>query len=76
MKQRRATAASSTRSWPKRAALERSLGAHDRARMSDYMDNVREIERRIQKAEEHSSADIELPEQPIGVPATFAEHAT
>jgi hypothetical protein len=55
--------------------LERSLGAHDRTRMADYMDTVREVERRIQKAEENNAADVELPERPIGVPAAFAEHA-
>jgi hypothetical protein len=55
--------------------LERSLGSPDRARMADYMDTVREVERRIQKAEENNAADIALPERPIGVPATFAEHA-
>jgi hypothetical protein len=56
--------------------LERSLGAHDRARIADYMDTVREVERRIQRAEENTAADVELPDRPIGVPAAFADHAS
>jgi hypothetical protein len=56
--------------------LERDLGPSDRARLSDYTENVREIERRIQKAEEHnqSSPVAELPAAPVGVPDTWEEH--
>ncbi len=56
-------------------ALERHLPAHDRTRVSDYLDTVREIERRIQKTEQTNAADIALPDKPLGVPATFKEHA-
>src|SRR5207249_9253343 len=48
----------------------------DRARLSDYLDNVREIERRIQKVEAYNSSGEprDLPGAPIGVPDSFSEH--
>src|SRR5579863_771666 len=52
--------------------LQRGLGARDRARLTDYLDNVREIERRIQRAESHKS-DTTL-DAPVGVPELFDEH--
>jgi hypothetical protein len=59
------------------ARLQRELGTADRARLGDYMDNVREIERRIQKIEafNRSGEPRELPGAPIGVPDSFSEHA-
>jgi len=54
--------------------LERGLGARDRARLGDYLANVREIERRIQQAEAHNSANVRTPDAPIGVPDSFEEH--
>src|SRR5215471_15059096 len=54
--------------------LQRSLGMQDRATVSDYLENVREIERRIQKAEKQVSADITLPEEPAGVPFAYEQH--
>jgi hypothetical protein len=58
------------------ARLSRDLGPADRARLADYLEDVREIERRIQKTEAHnqSGEPRELPEAPIGVPDSFAEH--
>ena len=56
-------------------ALERGLGARDRARVSDYLDNVREIERRIQKTEEHNRTETVNLDAPVGVPDSFEEHA-
>jgi Protein of unknown function (DUF1552) len=56
--------------------LKTGLPSHDRARMDEYLDNVREIERRIQKAEKQTSASPEaIPEAPIGVPDSFDDHA-
>ena len=54
----------------------KDLGTADRARLSDYLENVREIERRIQKVEAYnrSGEPRELPDAPIGVPDSFAEH--
>ena len=56
--------------------LKKDLGAADRARLSDYLDDVREIERRIQKVEAFNSSgeQRELPGAPIGVPDSFSEH--
>jgi len=59
------------------ADLNRTLKASDRVRMEQYLENIREIERRIQRIEEHnlSGAARELPEAPAGVPDSFSEHA-
>jgi hypothetical protein len=56
------------------ASLQRDLGASDRAKLTEYLDDVREIERRIQKAEQQVPADLKLPEAPVGVPESFDEH--
>ena len=47
-------------------ALQRNLGASDRAVLSEYLDTVREIERRIEKAEQRDLSGVTLPEAPIG----------
>ena len=56
--------------------LQNKLGPDDRTRVGQYLDTVREVERRIQKAEA-ATADNELPDldRPVGVPASYAEHA-
>jgi hypothetical protein len=56
--------------------LTKDLGAADRARLNDYLDDVREIERRIQKVEAYNTSgeQRELPGAPIGVPDSFSEH--
>jgi hypothetical protein len=56
--------------------LKGTLGAADQARLADYLDDVREIERRIQKVEaQNSSGDQRtLPGAPIGVPDSYDEH--
>ncbi len=56
--------------------LRRDLGTTDRARLSDYLENVREIERRIQRVEARNASgeQREMPEAPIGVPDSFEEH--
>jgi hypothetical protein len=56
--------------------LNKNLGAADRARLSDYLDDVREIERRIQQVEAANSTGEprELPGAPVGVPDSFEEH--
>jgi len=58
------------------AHMRRSLGASDRERMEQYLDNIREIERRIQAIEaQNSSGEVrELPGAPAGVPDSFEEH--
>jgi hypothetical protein len=56
------------------ASIQRELPASDRTRLSEYLDDVREIERRIQKAQNQVPADLKLPEAPVGVPESFDEH--
>jgi hypothetical protein len=58
------------------ARLKTKLGPGDRARVTQYLDTVREVERRIQKAEAEAS-DSRLPDldRPMGVPAAYADHA-
>ena len=58
------------------ATLQRGLGPSDRGRLHDYLDDVREIERRIQRIEAYNSSGAarELPAAPIGVPDSFEEH--
>jgi hypothetical protein len=56
--------------------LQNTLGADDRARVGQYLETIREVERRIQKAEA-GTADDQLPDldRPAGVPAAYADHA-
>ncbi|HUQ81040.1 MAG TPA: DUF1552 domain-containing protein [Gemmatimonadaceae bacterium] len=58
------------------SSLKRDLGATDRQRLDKYLQDIRELERRIQAVEaRNSSGDPrELPEAPLGVPDSFAEH--
>jgi hypothetical protein len=56
------------------ASLQRGLGARDRGRLNEYLDHVREIEARIQRAEHQATTEIKVPEAPVGVPASFEEH--
>jgi hypothetical protein len=56
------------------ASLQKDLPPGDRRRLTQYLEDVREIERRIQRAEASSRADLTLPEVPAGVPTTFQEH--
>jgi Protein of unknown function (DUF1552) len=57
------------------ADLKATLVPADRGRLDDYLDDVREIERRIQRVEAHNSTEQrELPDAPIGVPDSFEEH--
>ncbi len=58
------------------SSLKRDLGATDRRRVEQYLENVRELERRIQQVEEKNKSGDEraLPEAPSGVPDSFAEH--
>jgi hypothetical protein len=55
--------------------LKKGLGPSDRNRLDDYLEDVREIERRIQKAEQSNAAQgISLPSAPVGVPDSWVEH--
>jgi hypothetical protein len=56
--------------------LRNTLGPADRARLNDYLEDIREIERRIQRVEAQNSTGEprELPGAPVGVPDSFEEH--
>ena len=54
--------------------LMQQLAADDRARISEYLDGMRDVERRIQLAEKQSSREIPSVERPAGVPQKFADH--
>lgn len=56
------------------ASLQKELPAADRTRLNEYLEDIREIERRIQKAEKATPADLKLPDAPVGVPESFDEH--
>ena len=56
--------------------LQKTLGVGDRAKLTQYLEAIREIERRIQKAEEQSAMELPTFERPTGgIPDTFSEHA-
>ncbi len=58
------------------ARLNKQLGAADRLRLSAYLEEVREIERRIQRVEARNASGEprDLPDAPIGVPDSFSDH--
>jgi hypothetical protein len=58
------------------ARLKRELGPSDRTKVDSYLDSLREVERRIQKAEADAAGAV-LPDmdRPLGVPAAYADHA-
>ena len=58
------------------ARLKRAVGATDRARVDQYLNSIREVERQIERAEA-GAVDNPLPDvdRPVGVPAAFADHA-
>jgi uncharacterized protein DUF1552 len=58
------------------ASLERGLGARDRVRLDEYLEHVREIEGRIQRAEHQVTSEVTVPNAPIGIPESWEEHAT
>src|SRR5262249_42347487 len=57
------------------ARLEKDLGPSDRGKLAEYMDAVRDVERRIQIAEEQSSRELPTMERPDGIPASYEEYA-
>jgi hypothetical protein len=58
----------------KLSGIKNELGSGDRGKVDEYAESIRDVERRIQKAEEQS--DVELPtfEQPQGIPPLFEDH--
>ena len=54
--------------------LQKKLGPHDKNTMKDYLESVREIERRIQKAETQQVVDVTVPPTPAGIPYSYEDH--
>jgi len=54
--------------------MMRNVGPEDRARLNEYLDGMRDVERRIQLAEQQSTRELPLMERPTGVPREFVEH--
>ncbi|MGH9239575.1 MAG: DUF1552 domain-containing protein [Vicinamibacterales bacterium] len=56
------------------ARLQASLGVNDRVVVGDYLDSVREIERRVQMAAQQDMSRLEIPDAPVGTPNDLTEH--
>jgi hypothetical protein len=56
------------------ARLQASLGVGDRVVVSDYLDSVREIERRVQMASQQDASSLDIPDAPVGTPNDITEH--
>ena len=56
------------------STLQRRLPAGDRNRVDQYLNDIREIERRIEKAAKQASSDLTLPDAPVGAPKEVDEH--
>jgi hypothetical protein len=56
------------------ARLQASLGVRDRSVVRDYLDSVREIERRVQMASRQDTSALDIPDAPVGIPNDITEH--
>ena len=56
------------------ADLGTGIGPSDKARLGEYLDHIREVERRIQRAEQQSDTKLEIPTAPVGVPESYEDH--
>ena len=57
------------------ARLKSELGPRDRVKLNEYLEAVRDVERRIQKAEQQTARELPAVDQPAGVPDAFDDHA-
>jgi len=55
-------------------ALLHEVGPGDRARLEDYLDNVRTTEQQIERAERQAEIELDIPDAPVGIPTLFADH--
>jgi hypothetical protein len=58
----------------KLAGLRRELGPQDQTKVNEYTESIRDVERRIQKAEEQENFELPMMDQPQGVPPVFEDH--
>ncbi|MEJ0006820.1 MAG: DUF1552 domain-containing protein [Steroidobacteraceae bacterium] len=56
-----------------RRPMQRQLGTRDRVVLADYLDSVREVERRVQKMEKQDLSQLKLPAVPLGIPEQFPQ---
>jgi hypothetical protein len=56
-------------------SFQNALGPNDRRSVNEYLDAVRDVERRIQKAEQQATKEIPVVTKPVGIPDTYGEHA-
>jgi hypothetical protein len=56
------------------ARLQGSLGTGDRLKLTEYLESIRDVERRIQLAEEQNDQNLPVVDRPAGIPATYDEH--
>jgi hypothetical protein len=54
--------------------LAKRLGAADRSTLNDYLETVREVERRVKKTQEHDLSHMHIPDAPLGIPTDFDAH--
>ena len=54
--------------------LRRKIGTADHRRVNEYLDSIRDVERRIQRSEHQTATHLDIPDRPAGVPDTFEEH--
>jgi hypothetical protein len=57
------------------AGLDKVIGPRDRAKIEEYFDSVRDIERRIQMAEAQNTRELPVVDQPVGIPGDYGQHA-
>ena len=55
--------------------LNTKLGPGDQAKFDEYLESIRDVERRIQRAEEQNSRELPVVDQPMGIPGDYMEHA-
>jgi len=56
------------------AHLQGTLGSSDRQKLTEYLESIRDVERRIQLAEEQNDQNLPVVDHPTGIPATYDEH--
>jgi uncharacterized protein DUF1552 len=56
------------------ADLGRGIGQRDRVRLNEYLEHLREVERRIRRAEQQTDTNLVVPAAPVGVPESFEDH--
>jgi hypothetical protein len=56
------------------STVRTTLGTRDQSKLAEYLDAVRDVERRVQKAEEQVARELPVVDRPTGIPGTFEEH--